>query len=349
MECSVCHEKKVVAGVLGICVDCLRRGVNVDMRKAHMDARAGFHLPLEVPISGIRACRICSNSCNIEDGGRGYCGIWGVSGGRLRSEVEDGTAFVHFYRDPLPTNCCSAWFCPGTERGCYNLAVFFYGCNFNCLFCQNYSHKGIGRATRVSIGEMVESCLEPRVKCICFFGGSPEPQMPYALKVCREVIESGDKRICWEWNGGGNHRLVMKASEFSLNSGGNIKFDIKAWNNGVHQALCGVSNQQTLENFRVVAEEIFLKRSEPVLSASTLLVPGYVDEVEVEGIARFIGEMNKEIPYTLLAFHPDFQMYDLPFTSRRQAEDCLRAARKHLNNVHLGNKGIIGLPRDLIV
>jgi hypothetical protein len=43
--------------------------------------------------------------------------------------------------DPLPTNCCSAWFCTGSHEPGYNLGVFFYGCSFDCLFCQNWTHR----------------------------------------------------------------------------------------------------------------------------------------------------------------------------------------------------------------
>jgi len=75
----------------------------------------------------------------------------------------------------------------------------------------------------------------------------------------------------------------------------------------------------------------------PVLTASTLLIPGYVDNVEVENIARFIAEINPEIPYTLLAFYPQYVMDDLPTTSWRQARKCYEAAKKHLEKVRIGN------------
>ncbi|MEM2739155.1 MAG: radical SAM protein, partial [Candidatus Bathyarchaeia archaeon] len=80
------------------------------------------------------------------------------------------------------------------------------------------------------------------------------------------------------------------------------------------------------------------KRPElPILTASTLLVPGYVDAEEVEKIAQFISQINPEIPYTLLAFYPCYVMNDLPTTSRKQATECQKAAEKHLKRVRLGN------------
>lgn len=51
-------------------------------------------------------------------------------------------------------------------------------------------------------------------------------------------------------------------------------------------------------------------------------------------LASFIASLNPSIPYTLLVFHPDFQMRDLPPTSREHATQCLEAA---LMNVYVGN------------
>jgi pyruvate formate lyase activating enzyme len=79
------------------------------------------------------------------------------------------------------------------------------------------------------------------------------------------------------------------------------------------------------------------------LTATTLLVPGYVDATEISQIARFISGLNPEIPYSLLLFHPDFYMSDLPYTPRRQLDSCLEAARKYLKNVHVGNIQLLGM------
>jgi pyruvate formate lyase activating enzyme len=81
----------------------------------------------------------------------------------------------------------------------------------------------------------------------------------------------------------------------------------------------------------------------PFLIASTLLVPGYVDQDEVSKIANFISSLDKEIPYALLGFHPQFLMTDLPTTSRRHADQCkLAAERAGLCNVRIGNIHLLG-------
>jgi len=105
--------------------------------------------------------------------------------------------------------------------------------------------------------------------------------------------------------------------------------------------LCGVSNSQTLKNFAQLAAHVQERPEVPVLTASTLMVPGYVDLEEIHGLARFIATLNPEIPYSLLAFYPQFYLSDLPVTSRDFALAARRVAQeagvKHVNigNLHL--------------
>jgi len=141
------------------------------------------------------------------------------------------------------------------------------------------------------------------------------------------------------------HRNLLKQMiELSLKSGGCIKFDLKAWSEEINIALCGASNRRTLDNFQFLAGYTKIRPSPPLVVASTLLIPGYIGGEEVAGIAAFIASLDRDIPYALLAFHPDFLMTDLPTTSRRQAMECLEAAKAAgLTRVRLGN---IHLLRD---
>lgn len=128
----------------------------------------------------------------------------------------------------------------------------------------------------------------------------------------------------------------------AVDSGGCVKFDLKARCETLHVALTGVANRRTLSNFRRAGQFIARRPEPPPLIASTLLVPGYIDAVEVRGIADFIAAVHPDIPYSLLAFHPCYQMSDLPLTSRRQADACLEAARSAgLTRVRIGNPHLL--------
>ena len=139
-----------------------------------------------------------------------------------------------------------------------------------------------------------------------------------------------------------NKELLNEMMSISLESGGCVKFDLKAMDSKLHLALCGVDNKQTLENFSLAAKRISERPQPPPLIASTLLVPGYIDAYEVEKIASFIAKLDPNIPYALLGFHGDFLMKDLPTTSWKQAESCLSAAKSAgLKQVRIGNIHIL--------
>jgi pyruvate formate lyase activating enzyme len=210
VECGLCRDaSKFVSSSVGVCVSCIReKGPEVlsHARQTHEEARRIYGLPPEPPKAskGIR-CPLCSNECVIPEGKTGYCGLRVNTSGRLVSRSTPDKGVYYSYLDPHVTNCCSAWFCPagtgagypkyacrrGPELGYYNLATFLYGCNFDCLFCQNSSHKRLHEVQPQGMEGLVERTLRnSRITCWCFFGGSPEPQLPFALNASRRILDT---------------------------------------------------------------------------------------------------------------------------------------------------------------
>jgi pyruvate formate lyase activating enzyme len=324
-------------------------------QKVHRQSRADFGLPPTPPDDpqGV-ACTICVNQCKIPEKGIGYCGLRTNQQGRLVG-VSAKQAKLSWYHDPLPTNCVADWVCAGgtgagypqyancsgAEYGYNNLAVFFEACSFNCLFCQNwhFREKSVNSDARAIEGLVADA--DEHTACICYFGGDPSPQLPFSLKASREAIEKNKDRIlriCWETNGSMRPDLLDEMMGLALQSGGCVKFDLKARDHQLHPALTGVTNERTLENFVRAAKLIHRRPTPPLLIANSLLVPGYIDEHEIAAIAKFIADLDPDIPYSLLAFHPQFYMSDLPVTSRNLADRCYQAARDAgLNNVRIGN------------
>ena len=331
-----------------------------NIQQAHSEARRSFGLPVRPPkVAAGQRCQICVNECHFAPGIRSYCGLRWKEGNKLRGATAD-YANVSWYHDPLPTNCVADWVCPGgvgagypefayrdgPEYGYKNLAVFYQACSFDCLFCQNWHYRSLAlQDSKVGAADLADA-VDERTSCICYFGGDPTPQLPHALRVARLALRKRRGRIlriCWETNGSMHPALLKQAAEISLDSGGCIKFDLKAWDEGLHIALCGVSNKRTLENFELLAEYAAKRPIPPLVVASTLLVPGYIDRQEVSNLAGFISHLNPDIPYSLLAFAPQFMMCDLPTTSHRHAEQCLAEARAQgLRRVRVGNVHLLG-------
>ena len=81
----------------------------------------------------------------------------------------------------------------------------------------------------------------------------PPPQLATSVNIIRgrRIL-----RICWETNGAMNRALLRSMADLSIDSGGCIKFDLKAHEPSLHRALCGVDNARTLENFSYLAGRI---------------------------------------------------------------------------------------------
>lgn len=362
-QCKACNTvSNYISKELSVCLACIREKPDDALSivlDAHKRSRYAFGLP-EIPPKDPKGipCNICVNQCKIPENGPGYCGLRKNVNGRLTG-VSSEEGKLSWYHDPLPTNCVGDWACPGgtgagyprysyrqgAEYGYNNLAVFLQACSFNCLYCQNWHFRQDTLKPYTTPVNKLVADIDKKTSCICYFGGDPSPQIPYALKASRLAIEQNKGRIlriCWETNGSMHRGFLDEMIELSLISGGCIKFDLKAWDENLHIALTGATNKRTLENFTVAGKKIEERPVPPLLIASTLIVPGYTDEKEIRDISMFITSINPDIPFSLLAFYPHFFMSDMPLTSRKLAEDCLKAAREAgLNNIRIGNVNLL--------
>lgn len=376
--CKFCGGKdKTISEVLQVCRNCILEGdwnvIKSHILSVHKQVRKHVNLPgkppkAEKPFIKLK-CNYCLNECSLAEGDVSYCGLRNIEKNKNR-ELPFPTrskGYIHGYIDPNPTNCCNAWFCPaGTsngypeysnfkeaEFGTYSYAAFLYGCTFNCLFCQNASHKYFSRKFLFDAEQLANQIVKNEaITCICYFGGTPDAQLPFSINLSNKILEkvrqNNNKRkfrVCWETNGTANKNLIDQCMQIAIKSGGNIKFDLKTFNEKLNIALCGISNKRTLENFRLLAENYFGIRGEdmPEMSACTLMVPGYTTPEEVELIAKYISSIDDNIPFSLLIFHGDYQMRDLEITPKKQVLKSFEIAKKYLKRVNLGNKFLLGL------
>jgi pyruvate formate lyase activating enzyme len=111
--------------------------------------------------------------------------------------------------------------------------------------------------------------------------------------------------------------------------------DIKAYDAEKHRWLTGCPGDRILK----LPEEI-LKRGF-VLEVLSLLIPGLVDVDELEKIARILKNVDKEIPFTILAFFPEYRMKDFNIPSVEEMVHAYEAAKSiGLTKVRLGNMGM---------
>lgn len=367
-KCELCgNEAPEISAELKVCARCVREkfeDAKPFIEAAHAKIRERYGLPPKAPKdpNGLR-CGGCGNDCVIGKGKKGFCGIVeNVDGKLVRKFGTPEKGLLSWYYDPLPTNCVPADFCAGSsgagypkwcrtpkgDIGWYNLSIFIGSCTYSCLFCQNYSFRNLTLEERpvVTVPELVEKADES-VGCACYFGGDPASQMPFVIASARKMLERATRekrifRVCLETNLSMNLSYLKEFGELSMKSGGGIKADLKCWSSEILYALSGVEHRTAYENFKWLAKQHGKRPEVPFARASTLLVPGYVDDEEIRSIASFIADLDPTIPYSLLAFHPLYFMSDMPYTKREDAQRYLKICKEEgLQKVRIGNPWLL--------
>jgi pyruvate-formate lyase-activating enzyme len=111
--------------------------------------------------------------------------------------------------------------------------------------------------------------------------------------------------------------------------------DIKAFYSRIHKRLCGTDNERIL---RLPAEMISLGFQLEVLS---LFIPGWVEEDQLVNIARLLVEIDPQIPFTLLAFFPEYLLKEArPPTITEMISTYHAVQDAGIIHIRIGNIGV---------
>jgi len=111
--------------------------------------------------------------------------------------------------------------------------------------------------------------------------------------------------------------------------------DIKAYDDGVHKKLTGVSNKWILRLPAEIVERDF------VLEVLSLYIPGWVEADQIGKSAELLAQVDSAIPFTVLAFFPEYKLIDVASPNFQQMIEAYYAVRDAgLKNIKLGNIGM---------
>jgi Pyruvate-formate lyase-activating enzyme len=109
-----------------------------------------------------------------------------------------------------------------------------------------------------------------------------------------------------------------------------MNIDLKSYSNKYYKDLCGGSLNPVLNTIEVASRSCHVE-------ITTLLVSGENDNIEeVEEIARFLGNLDRDIPLHLSRYFPTYKL-DNPPTSINFMREAEAMAKKYLHRVSLGN------------
>jgi len=111
--------------------------------------------------------------------------------------------------------------------------------------------------------------------------------------------------------------------------------DIKALDTETHKWLTGCSNEHILK-----LPEGILKRGF-VLEVLSLYIPDLVEADELGAIARVLKAADPAIPFTILAFFPEYKMKSFRSPTAKEMVNAYQKAKTAgLKNIRLGNLGV---------
>lgn len=105
-----------------------------------------------------------------------------------------------------------------------------------------------------------------------------------------------------------------------------VSMSIKVLNDELHRKYTGKSNKNCLENFKLIYKEGI------ELSTSSVLIPGLIEDDEIECIAAHISTIDPNIPYRIIGY---MRVNGIPYR-QPDCEELNKAAdkaRRHLKNV----------------
>jgi pyruvate formate lyase activating enzyme len=173
----------------------------------------------------------------------------------------------------------------------------------------------------------------PARNIVAFTGGDLTCCPEFYAECARLIKEETRLWVLIETNGYGltpHHLDLLKQAGVD-----SFWLDIKAYDGTDHKWLTGCFNRNILK----LPEEI-VKR-DFVLEVLSLYIPSLVETPQLKKIAQLLFDVDPEIPFTILAFFPEYQMkrYRSPKISE-MIEAYVGVKAVGLRNVRLGNLGI---------
>jgi len=174
----------------------------------------------------------------------------------------------------------------------------------------------------------------PARNIVGYTGGDLGCCVDFYVDLTRKIKTScPDLWILYETNGYGlTNTNLRKLREAGVDS---FWLDIKAFEPDIHKKLCGVDNSRILE---LPSEMLQLGFQLEVLS---LFIPGWVETDQLTKIALLLVKISPEIPFTLLAFFPEYRMMNVRPPNTGEMIESYHAVKKAgLKNVRIGNIGV---------
>jgi len=176
--------------------------------------------------------------------------------------------------------------------------------------------------------------LGPARNIIAFTGGDLSCCVDFYCQAAKEIQKNCENMlVLLETNGYG---LTPQNLDRLKDSGvDSFWLDIKAYDKKIYQKLCGTTNEWILQAPSEIVKRGF------TLEVLTLFILEWVEDDQIEKIAKLILKLDPDIPLTILSFFPAYKMEKTkPPSFSDMARIYHKVKEMGLNKVKLGNCGV---------
>jgi pyruvate formate lyase activating enzyme len=241
-------------------------------------------------------CYLCSHHCKISESQYGICG--------MRQNIND-KLFTYAYGEVIAANIDPIEKKPlfHVLPGTMSMSIATAGCNFRCGFCQNWqiSQTSKKRDPNLAMKPMLPSAVIQRAiqhNChsISYTYTEPTIFFEYAYDIARLAKQKGLLNI-FVTNGFMTPAAVVAIQPYL--DAANV--DLKGFNNHFYEKICHGQLQPVIDTITLMKElNIWVE-------ITTLLIPKTNDsKEELADMARFIASVDKDMPWHISRFHPDY-------------------------------------------
>jgi pyruvate formate lyase activating enzyme len=275
-------------------------------------------------------CQTCEHFCAIKPGEVGKCGVRRNVEGTLYLVVYGEAIAVHV--DPIEKKPLFH-FMPGGDI----LSIGTYGCNFRCPFCQNWQmsqardfddHRDyLGQPAMPKL--LIDTCLKNDISMIAYTYNEPTVFFEYTYDTAKLAHEHDIKNVYVS-----NGYMTEAALDMIEPYLDGINVDLKAFTEEFYREQCQARLEPVKRNIAHMARE-----TDIWVEITTLLIPGLNDsDEELKAMAAWLAEVDPDMPWHVSAFHPDYQMQDVPRTAQRDLARAYEIGKQAgLHYVYVGN------------
>jgi len=261
-------------------------------------------LKIELASRIFRQCHLCERTCKVDR--RREKGNCGVQQPGIASE------FLHVGEEYVLVP---------------SYTVFFSGCTFHCVFCQNWDisqqHCGI-YIEPTTLTTMIEQRKHQGARNVNWVGGDPTPNLPYILNVLREC----NVNIPQVWNSNMYCSIeTMKLLEGVIDL---YLTDFKYGNDECGKRLSKVDNYT-----KIIKRNHKIAHDNSEMIVRHLVMPNHV-ECCSKPIIKWIAENLPNAAVNIMAqYRPEYKAYDYEDISRPVSIEEVLQVKEYANKLNI--------------